>query len=142
MLGTLAKWLRILGYDTLYVKNMEDDEIARIAKEEERILITRDKKLAPKYKKSIYLENNGLEKQLKKIFNELNLEVNESKILTRCIICNEKIKEIDKEMVKGKVPEHVYKTHDKFFICPKCKKIYWMGSHWENMKKFIKEINA
>ena len=54
MLGSMAKWLRILGYDTKYVKNMKDEEIAKIAREEERILLTRDKKLASKFKNSIY----------------------------------------------------------------------------------------
>ena len=140
MLGSLAKWLRILGYDTKYVKNMDDDEIASIAIDEGRILITRDKNLAKKVKNSIYLENNGLENQLKKIIKILNLKIDENKILTRCIICNEKIVEIEKKKVKGRVPPHVYETHEKFFICPKCHRIYWIGTHFDNMRKFIDKI--
>ena len=140
MLGSMAKWLRILGYDTKYVKNMKDEEIAKIAREEERILLTRDKKLASKFKNSIYLENNGLKNQLRRIIKELALEIDDKNLLTRCIICNEKIEKIDKEKVKGMVPEHVYESHEEFYICPKCKRIYWIGTHFENMKKFIENI--
>jgi len=140
MLGSMAKWLRILGYDTKYVKNMKDEEIAKIAREEERILLTRDKKLASKFKNSIYLENNGLKNQLRRIIKELALEIDDKNLLTRCIICNEKIEKIDKEKVKGMVPEHVYESHEEFYICPKCKRIYWIGTHFENMKKFIESI--
>ena len=140
MLGSMAKWLRILGYDTKYVKNMKDEEIAKIAREEERILLTRDKKLASKFKNSIYLENNGLKNQLRRIIKELALEIDDKNLLTRCIICNEKIEKIDKEKVKGMVPEHVYESHEEFYICPKCKRIYWIGTHFKNMKKFIESI--
>jgi len=140
MLGSMAKWLRILGYDAKYVKDMEDEEIARIAREEKRILLTRDKKLASKCKNSVYLENNGLREQLKKLIKEIGLEINEKNLLTRCIICNERVEKIEKEKVRGKVPEHVYESHDEFYICPKCKRIYWIGTHFENMKKFIESI--
>lgn len=140
MLGSMAKWLRILGYDTKYVKNMKDEEIAKIAREEERILLTRDKKLASKFKNSIYLENNGLKNQLRRIIKELALEIDDKNLLTRCIICNEKIEKIDKEKVKGMVPEHVYESHEEFYICPKCKRIYWIGTHFKNMKRFIENI--
>lgn len=119
---------------------MEDDEISKISLNEDRILITRDKLLHKKTPNSIYVENNGLEKQIKKIFKEKNLEIDESKFLTRCIVCNEKIIEIGKEKIKGKVPEHIYAIQNKFYICPKCGKIYWKGSHWGNMKEFIKKL--
>ncbi len=140
MLGSMAKWLRIFGYDTKYVKNMKDEEIAKIAREEKRILLTRDKKLAARFEKSIYLENNGLKNQLKRIIKELALKIDDKNLLTRCIICNEKIEKIDKEKVKGRVPEHVYESHEEFYICPKCQRIYWIGTHFKNMKKFIESI--
>lgn len=140
MLGTLAKWLRILGYDTKYVKHMEDDEIFKVAKEEGRILITRDKMLSSKYEKSIYLENNGLKEQIEKVMEITGLKIEKQKLLTRCIICNEKVERIKKEEVKGRVPERVYNTHDEFYICPECHRIYWKGTHFENMEKFIRRL--
>jgi len=140
MLGTLAKWLRILGYDTAYVKNMEDDEILKIAEKEDRIIITRDKVLAEKSEKALYIDEKDLEKQIEKVFKKLNLEIDEDKILSRCILCNTPVMSIKKEKIEGKVPEHVWKTHEKFWICPKCKRIYWMGSHWNDMEEKIKKI--
>ena len=140
MLGTLAKWLRILGYDTAYVKNMEDDEILKIAEKEDRIIITRDKVLAEKSEKALYIDEKDLEKQIEKVFKKLNLEIDEDKILSRCTLCNTPVTPIKKEKIEGKVPEHVWKTHEKFWICPKCKRIYWMGSHWNDMEEKIKKI--
>ena len=140
MLGTLAKWLRILGYDTVYVKNMKDDEILRIAEKEGRIIITRDKVLAKKSKKALYINEKDLEKQLEKVFKKLNLKIDDGKILSRCTVCNILVVPIEKEKIKEKVPKHVWENHKKFWICPKCERIYWIGSHWNNMEEKIKKI--
>ncbi|RLF50606.1 MAG: hypothetical protein DRN11_04375, partial [Thermoplasmata archaeon] len=76
MLGTLAKWLRIFGYDTKYVKNVDDEDILKIANEENRIILTRDKFLARKAKKAVYINERELERQIRKVFQELNLKIN------------------------------------------------------------------
>ena len=141
MLGTLAKWLRILGFDTKYSRDFEDDEILRIAEEENRIVLTRDKLLANKAKKAVYINERSLDEQIKRVLNELKIDVDEGKILTRCILCNVRVKRIEKEKVKGKVPPHVFEIHDEFWICPNCKRIYWAGTHWQNMEEKIKEIS-
>ncbi len=141
MLGTLAKWLRILGFDTKYSRDFEDDEILRIAEEENRIVLTRDKLLANKAKKAVYINERSLDEQIKRVLNELKIDVDERKILTRCILCNVRVKRIEKEKVKGKVPPHVFEIHDEFWICPNCKRIYWAGTHWQNMEEKIKEIS-
>ncbi len=140
MLGTLAKWLRICGYDTEYVREENDDEIIEKAKKEGRIVITRDKELFSRCKKAILVESNTIEEQLRKVFKEANISINEENLLTLCTVCNVPVEEIEKEKVKGEVPPHAYEIHDKFWICPKCKRIYWMGTHWENMEKMIKKI--
>lgn len=141
MLGTLAKWLRILGFDTKYSKDFEDEEILKIAEEENRVVLTRDKLLANKAKKAVYINERSLDEQIKKVLNELKINVDEGKILTRCILCNVKVEKIEKEKVKGKVPSHVFEIHDEFWICPNCKRIYWAGTHWQNMEEKIKEIS-
>ena len=140
MLGTLAKWLRILGYDTEYVKDRDDEELLRIAREEGRIIITRDKLLAKKAGNALYLNEISLEKQIASVLEHFNLKIDEDKLLSRCTICNEIVIPIEKEKVKEKVPENAWKSHDKFWICPKCGKIYWIGSHWKNMKERIENI--
>ncbi|HDN95444.1 MAG TPA: hypothetical protein ENG71_00060 [Thermoplasmatales archaeon] len=141
MLGTLAKWLRILGFDTKYSKDFEDEEILKIAEEENRVVLTRDKLLANKAKKAVYINERSLDEQIKKVLNELKINVDEGKILTRCILCNVKVEKIEKEKVKGKVPSHVFENHDEFWICPNCQRIYWAGTHWQNMEEKIKEIS-
>ena len=141
MLGTLAKWLRILGFDTKYSRDFEDDEILRIAEEENRVVLTRDKLLANKAKKAVYINERSLDEQIKKVLNELKINVDERKILTRCILCNVKVEKIEKEKVKGKVPSHVFENHDEFWICPNCQRIYWAGTHWQNMEEKIKKIS-
>ncbi len=142
MLGTLAKWLRILGFDTLYVKNMEDSNISRLAAEEKRILLTRDRELFFKTPAAIYIESDNLQHQLEEVIRKAGVEIDDERILTRCTVCNEVVRKIDKEYVKGKVPEHVYQMHDEFYICPKCGRIYWIGTHYKNMEEFIKKIRT
>ena len=141
MLGTLAKWLRILGFDTKYSKDFEDEEILKIAEEENRVVLTRDKLLANKAKKAVYINERSLDEQIKKVLNELKINVDEGKILTRCILCNVKVEKIEKEKVKGKVQSHVFENHDEFWICPNCQRIYWAGTHWQNMEEKIKGIS-
>jgi len=142
MLGTLAKWLRIMGYDTEYAKGMKDDEIIMKAAKEERIVLTRDKMLSKKAKNSLYINERTLDEQIERVVKKFNLKLDEEKLLSRCTICNLEVEEIEKSMVRGKVPEHVWKSHEKFWICPRCGRIYWMGSHWDNMKKRIERINS
>ena len=139
MLGSLAKWLRILGYDTKYVKNVSDEKIIEIAEKEGRIVLTRDKLLARK-SKGIYINERDVEEQLKKVIESLNLDIEEEKILTRCTICNIKVTKIDKDKVKGKVPEYVWNNNEDFWICPSCKRIYWIGSHWNKMEEVIQKL--
>ncbi len=141
MLGSLAKWLRILGYDTKYIKNINDKKIIEIAEKEGRIVITRDKLLAKK-SKGIYINEKDIEKQLKKVVKCLNLNIEKEKILTRCTICNIKVVRIEKEKVKGKVPEYVWNNNENFWICPTCNRIYWIGSHWNKMEETIKKLQV
>jgi uncharacterized protein with PIN domain len=62
------------------------------------------------------------------------------RMFTRCILCNEELADIEKEKVKGKVPEYVFKTQEEFITCPKCNRIYWQGTHWGNVQKTLDEI--
>jgi len=142
MLGTLAKWLRICGFDTFYANSeMDDIELINISKNEKRVLITRDKNLlqiARKEKlKVIEINTTDIDQQINKVINQV--KVDSSKVLSRCILCNTRIDEIKKDQVKEKVPKRVFDTNEKFWFCSKCKKIYWKGSHYNNM---IEKINA
>ena len=136
MLGTLAKWLRIYGFDTFYATStISDDKIIIIAKKEDRCLITRDKELAFRCKKEnirvLYFKVVNLDEQLNIVLQ--NLLVDKNKFLTRCLICNSELSKINKDNIKDKVPIKIFQNHEKFWFCKKCDKIYWRGSHYNKM---------
>ena len=142
MLGSLAKWLRIFGFDTLYPDaTMNDDSVLQIAYQEQRLLISRDKELLIRAKKALIpileIRTTDLTEQLQQVLKVIPL--NEEKILTRCTICNTLLRSIEKEGIKEQIPEKVYITKNEFWICPVCSKYYWMGTHYENMRE---KINA
>ncbi len=141
MLGRLARWLRLYGYDTVYgVK--DDDKIIEIAKKEGRIILTRDEELAKRAKNVILIKSNKFEEQIKQLmelgftFNELFPEN------ARCPKCNGLIKEISKEKIKDKVPPGVYEKYNEFYICTECGQIYWPGRQWEEMVKIDKRLRG
>jgi uncharacterized protein with PIN domain len=143
MLGTLAKWLRIYGFDTFYANSkIDDSELIAISRKENRILITRDKKLLQRARrenlKTIEIKTTEINKQISKAIGDI--EIDHSKVLSRCILCNTMVDEIKKNDVKGKVPEKVFNKNETFWFCPKCNKIYWKGSHYENMVEKINHI--
>ena len=143
MFGTLAKWLRIYGFDTFYANSeIDDSELIAISRRENRILITRDKNLLQNARrenlKTIEIKTTDINKQISKAI--ASREVDNSKILSRCILCNTSVDKIEKYEVKGKVPKKVFDNNETFWLCPKCNKIYWRGSHYDNMVKKIKDI--
>ena len=143
MLGSLAKWLRIFGFDTFYPDaTMNDDSVLQIAYQEQRLLISRDKELLIRAKKALIpileIRTTDLTEQLQQVLKVIPL--NEEKILTRCTICNTLLRSIEKELIKEQIPEKVYITKNEFWICPVCSKYYWMGTHYENMREKIKVL--
>ncbi len=140
MLGTLATWLRILGFDTLYIHHgLNDAAVLVLAQQEQRILITRDTILARKAHKQkipvVLLQTTHLDEQLSTILTTFCCD--QQNILTRCILCNTLLRQIEKPDVYGKVPDAVVKQHQYFMMCPTCSRIYWKGTHYHNMIKKI-----
>jgi uncharacterized protein with PIN domain len=142
MLGSLAKWLRIFGFDTLYPDAMtNDDDILRIAKTETRLLISRDKELISRGKKAkldvLELQTTNLDEQLALVLT--HLPINRTQVLTRCTLCNTPLISVEKKAIKTHVPPKVFETRDQFWFCSVCDKYYWMGTHYENMIEKINE---
>lgn len=138
MLGKLAKYLRFMGYDTYYPSgDMSDEEIIEIAQREGRIILTRDKELAARAN-GIYIESDDYREQLRFLVEKFGLS--DDNLLTRCSVCNEPLVPVEKEKIRGRVPEYVYENHDEFYLCPKCNRVYWYGSHTERIEKEIREI--
>lgn len=143
MLGTLAKWLRIYGFDTFYADSeIDDNELLRIAKGENRTLITRDKELVFYGKREnldvIEIKTTDLDEQLKIVLK--HVKIDKSKFLSRCIVCNSIVDEIKKDDVKNKIPKKVFENNDEFWFCKKCDKIYWRGTHYNDMIKKISKL--
>jgi len=141
MLGSLAKWLRILGHDTLYNPSFSDDELFFKAHLENRVLLTRDKELAARVREDLclYIQSKKLKDQLKQVFTCFP-NFSEENIFTRCVLCNNLVKPVPKNEVRGRVPEYVFNSVEIFYYCNKCDKIYWEGSHIEHVKSFLIEL--
>lgn len=140
-LGRLAKWLRILGFDTEYFNQDNASSLIIQALRDNRIIITRNHRL-PKSAglKILLLKAQNLKEQLAQVLKALQITPLSDMMFSRCIICNETLVDIDKEKVKAKIPEYVFKTQQDFITCPKCQRIYWQGTHWGNVSTTLKEI--
>ena len=130
MLGSLARWLRMMGYDTVYDKRLDDPMIAAMAREQGRFVLTRDKELA-KEPGAFFVEADDLDEQLKAVGQKFVLKFNEEGI--RCSSCNGELADLPKEQAKPDVPEGAYSGNEKFWRCTKCGKVYWKGTHWRGI---------
>ena len=141
MLGRLARWLRILGYDVSYESSISDNDLIARAIREHRIILTMDRKLAEREsaKNSLLVNSPFYKEQLKQVITQYNIDY-KSGIFTRCLVCNGLLEPIGKEKIKDNVPPYVYSTQDEFDICQQCGRIYWSGTHRVKMLKMLDEI--
>jgi len=139
MLGKLAKWLRILGYDTLYWRELDDHQLIELAAREGRVLLTADRQLM-KYRRAqkFFISKSHWREQLREVMTSFNMNAQEA--FTRCVACNSKLEAINKEGVRDKVPLYIYKNHQEFGKCPSCSKVYWKGTHFRSAKREVEKI--
>lgn len=138
MCGRLAKWLRILGYDTKFMTDTARDKILIESLKENRIILTRDTRLSRKKAyKLILIKSDKVREQVKQVVTELRLKLDKDKFFTRCSICNKEVTFIPKHQTENKVPKYIYETVNEFYQCPECKRIYWQGSHYD---LFLEEV--
>ncbi len=132
MLGTLAKWLRILGYDTLFQPELNDHQLVRLARAEDRVLLTRDRELARRRGVRVLLvDSEYLDDQVVQVLSEFGLSARRS--FSRCPVCNEPLVAIDRQTARARVPAYVARTQETFKVCPACQRVYWRGTHWQRM---------
>jgi uncharacterized protein with PIN domain len=141
MLGRLAKWLRILGYDTLFDAHVSSAAIANQAREEQRIFITRDTKLCKQLAATDFLivQSEDYRQQLREVVEHFKLDVS-SKLFTRCTICNKELLHVEKNAVEDRIPEKSALNFEEFYQCPECKRVYWAGTHTQNTEQRLREI--
>lgn len=146
MLGNIAKKLRLLGYDTKYSSDIADNDLIETAKNEQRVIISKDYELVSKSQnsnvKSILLQKASENDQLFEIINQMNIK----KLVlegdsARCPKCNFHTIPIEKDIIQNDVPQGVLEFNNKFWKCENCNQIYWEGTHIKNLKKLIDEIN-
>lgn len=145
MLGKLARWLRILGYDVIYDPYAEDEKLVSCAVAEGRVLLTKDRHLVERWRKKLrqngylLLKSNDWREQLKETISHFELDIQNHR-MTRCPDCNGSLKEVPKESVRYKVPFFVFNFYNHFARCGQCGKVYWAGSHYERMNAALDEI--
>lgn len=135
MLGRLARWLRLFGYDTAYHRMENDLSMIHRARKEGRIILTRSKEKS-NYKNAVLILSEDINEQLEQIKDLIR----DGEPFSRCPECNEIIRSVDREEVKGRVPEYIFEEHDDFKKCPGCKRIYWKGTHYREIRRKINEI--
>ena len=133
MLGRLAKWLRLLGYDVAYDNAGTDLELARRARAEGRVLLTRDRELAARRGlRTLLIRSQVLEEQVREVRNNLGPPPHPA--LSRCAVCNSVLEPISHDQAAQLVPPHVLRTQPEFRHCPGCGRVYWPGSHLQAIR--------
>ena len=141
MLGKLAKWLRILGFDAVFFSKIEDNDLINYAEKEGRILLTRDSGLIEKAGEvqTFFVHSQNWREQVHQVLDGLGIR-SEAKPYSRCIECNTALKVLSKEQARNLVSPFVYERCEGFALCPHCGRIFWKGSHQKNMETKIDEI--
>lgn len=137
MLGKLARYLRIFGLDALYLKDYRDLN-RKIDRYKDYIFITKRRKQIPEC--SVIVKSDLVREQLREILPIIKPFLKEELFFTRCLDCNELLEEVEKIEVEGLVPEYVFHNFSEFRRCPKCKKVFWAGSHIEHMEDWIESF--
>jgi uncharacterized protein with PIN domain len=143
MLGKLARWLRMLGQDVEYFNQLEDSELMAKAKEEQRVLLTRDLELyqraTAKNIEAFYVEGKTEAQKLAELAKRFDIPLHIDLKLSRCPKCNTQIKPAPKEKLEGKVKEKTFRYYSHFWECPNCGSVYWQGAHWVKIRATLKE---
>ena len=135
MLGSLNRWLRICGFDTKYIQNASDEELLELAKNEGRVLLTRDVTLFRKASRAghvaLLVEGEGDVGKLASVAVRFGLSLGVE--ISRCTKCGSSLRSASKKDVRALVPSGTYSAYDEFWVCGSCGKVYWRGSHWGNI---------
>ena len=145
--GKLAKWLRIMGYDTRFFNGSDDSHLVATALAEGRVVLTRDTQIMKRrvvtsgQLKAILIQSDEPERQMHQVIEALDLDC-QFRPFSLCLECNQPLEERSKQQVKDLVPPYVFQTQSQYMQCPACHRIYWRGTHWQRMteklKKFMK----
>jgi uncharacterized protein with PIN domain len=141
MLGSLARWLRLFGFDAEFADpSLDDREVARRARENGRWLLTRDHELAAAGPRTMLVRSKDLENQLVEIFSRLGIEPDPNLDDPRCAECNGELEEVTTDDVRDLVPPYVLATATRFRRCDRCSRVYWPGTHTEKIRATLERV--
>jgi len=134
MVGKLARWLRILGYDTVYLPQLSPEGVMREARRQGRLILTRDTRLlrrkdAPPF---VFVQSDRFREQLRQVVDTLHLDPVRA-LFTRCAECSRTLEEVAKDQIRDRVPEYVWQTQNEFRRCPGCHRVYWGATHRDHV---------
>ncbi len=141
MLGKLAKWLRILGFDTLYFRFIEDSALLMMAQEEDRILLTRDRDLFRRAGRehAFFISSEAWRSQLEQVLESFDLK-ERTAVFSRCLECNHSLRVLSRSAAGNLAPSHVLEKALSFSLCPGCGRVFWKGTHQKRMQRMIEQI--
>lgn len=143
--GKLARWLRVIGYDTLLFKEKDDGKMIELALNEGRVILTRDTQITKRRLvtdgelKAILIKHDKPKAQLQETVKALNLNYY-FRPFSLCLECNQMLTPRRREEVQNLVPFRVFETQEQYMECPSCRRIYWQGTHWQAMVKELREL--
>jgi len=143
--GKLARWLRVIGYDTLLFKQKDDARMIKTALSDERVVLTKDTQFMKRrlvtngQLKAILIKQDAPKNQIQEVVKNLNLDYH-FKPFSLCLECNQTLIPRTKEEVQSLVPPHVFETQTQYTECPACHRIYWQGTHWQAMVKKLQDL--
>ena len=144
--GKLARWLRLIGYDTLLLKEKDNRKLINAALSEGRIVLTKDtqfmkRRLVTSGKvKTILITQDNPDTQIRELVKTLNLDYH-FRPFSICLECNQPLVPRSKEEIRDMVPPHVFKTQSEYTQCPVCRRVYWQGTHWKAMVRKLQDLD-
>ena len=145
--GKLARWLRMMGYDTLLFRQKDDAQMIKTALSENRVVLTKDtqfmkRRLVTNGKlRTIHIKQDDPKLQVQEVVKTLNLNYH-FKPFSLCLECNQALIARDKEEVQNLVPSRVLEAQTQYTQCPACHRIYWQGTHWQAMVKKLQDLQG
>lgn len=137
MLGRLARWLRLLGFDTLYEPHISDAMLIKRALAEDRLILTRDTSISKKNIKCLLISSEDVFEQLKEVVLSLGLKEQDT---PRCANCNGLVVGIQRQDAEGLVPDYVYLNYNDFMRCVDCGRLYWEGTQYMDVRRRLREV--
>jgi uncharacterized protein len=144
--GKLTRWLRMMGFDSIFFTGGDDSMMVKQALAGGRVLLTRDTGIMQRRVvksgalKAVLFKSEEPEQQMRRLIGEFEL-IREARPFTLCLECNQPLDEKNPEEIKDRVPPYVFATQTRYMECPRCRRVYWQGSHWQAMNKKLEELS-